>query len=130
MRLAIETLQTPTSMSGTPHFPSCQAFHMKILPTLLLLCTALLTSCGSSMHSRMEKWGWTDVNPDPGPRFGDHTTPPPPPPVAVTPAGPAKISIGSGNNPSIGTATSHIDSKALPPPPKQSNTPEFQLPKN
>jgi len=104
---------------------------MKIIPTLLLLCTALLTSCGSSsMHSRMEKWGWTDVNPDPGPKFGDHSTPPPPAPAAPIPgSSPGSVSA-TKTGAEIGNATSHIDSKVLPPPPKQSNTPEFQLPKN
>ena len=104
---------------------------MKIIPTLLLLCTALLTSCGSSpsMHSKMEKWGWTDVNPEPGPKFGDHTTPPPAPVTPIPGSAPASVSANK-TDAAIGSATSHIDAKVLPAPPKQSNTPEFQLPKN
>lgn len=87
---------------------------------------ALLTSCGSSMRSMTDKWGWTDVNPDPGPKFGDKTPPPAPVPAASN-----SVSV-STNAPAhvIGNASSHIDPKTLPPPPKASETPEITLPKN
>jgi hypothetical protein len=101
---------------------------MKLKTTsLLLLCAAFMTGCHTpdSVHSMTDKWGWTNTSPDKDPPFGVHPPPPVPgaPAVAAAPAPPPQPTS------QIGTVSSHVDPSLIDAPPKQSLTPELNLPK-